>query len=157
MRQYQYFMLMCKANGSHSKKYALECLYQMFLVKSLLAPRESSPGANVVYLSTVGILGCNQATYLIVLRGPQITWKILVALLKAAPSCLIAGKSPTRKRGSGTKTSTTLHCLTKIAPNLWRLCISITLKILYTTRFLSMVTWPSKHGNEALLKQSWFF
>ena len=31
------------------------------------------PGANVVYLSAVGILGCKQATYLIVLRGLQIT------------------------------------------------------------------------------------
>ena len=41
MRQYKYFMLMCKACGSHSKKYALECLYQLFLVKSLLAPRDS--------------------------------------------------------------------------------------------------------------------
>ena len=41
MRQYKYFMLMCKADGSHSKKYALECLYQLFLVKSPLAPRDS--------------------------------------------------------------------------------------------------------------------
>ncbi|CAH3030532.1 unnamed protein product [Porites evermanni] len=29
MRQYKYIMLYCKADGSHSTKYALECLYQV--------------------------------------------------------------------------------------------------------------------------------
>ena len=41
MRQYKYMMLYCKADGQGSKKYALECLYQAFLVHSLLSPRES--------------------------------------------------------------------------------------------------------------------
>ena len=41
LRQYKYFMLYCKADGSHSTKYALECLYQFFLVYALLSPRDS--------------------------------------------------------------------------------------------------------------------
>ena len=41
MRQYKYFMLYCKADDPHSKKYALECLYQFFLIYSLLSPRDS--------------------------------------------------------------------------------------------------------------------
>ena len=40
MRQYKYFMLYCKADGTHSTKYALECLYQLFLVYALLTPRD---------------------------------------------------------------------------------------------------------------------
>jgi len=32
IRQHKYFMLYCKADGTHSTKYALECLYQLFLV-----------------------------------------------------------------------------------------------------------------------------
>jgi len=34
-------MLFCKADGAHSTKYALECLYQFFLVYALLSPRDS--------------------------------------------------------------------------------------------------------------------
>ena len=41
MRQYKYIMLYCKADGSHSTKYALECLYQFFQVYALLSPRDS--------------------------------------------------------------------------------------------------------------------
>ena len=41
MRQYKYFMLYCKADDPHSTKYSLECLYQFFLVYSLLSPRDS--------------------------------------------------------------------------------------------------------------------
>ena len=41
MRQYKYIMLYCKADGSHSTKYALECLYQFFLVHALLSERDS--------------------------------------------------------------------------------------------------------------------
>jgi len=41
IRQYKYFMLYCKADGTHSTKYALECHYQLFLVYSLLTPRDS--------------------------------------------------------------------------------------------------------------------
>lgn len=40
MRQYKYMLLYCKADGQASNKYALECLYQSFLVHSLLSPRE---------------------------------------------------------------------------------------------------------------------
>ena len=41
MRQYKYIKLYCKADGSHSTKYALECLYQFFLVRGLLSQRDS--------------------------------------------------------------------------------------------------------------------
>ena len=41
MRQYKYIMLYCKADQTHSTKYALECLYQFFLIYALLSPRES--------------------------------------------------------------------------------------------------------------------
>ena len=41
MRQYKYIMLYCRADGSHSTKYALECLYQFFLVRGLLSQRDS--------------------------------------------------------------------------------------------------------------------
>jgi len=41
IRQYKYFLLYCKADGTHSTKYALECLYQLFLVYALLTPRDS--------------------------------------------------------------------------------------------------------------------
>lgn len=41
MRRYKYFMLYCKANDPHSTKCSLECLYQFFLVHSLLSPRDS--------------------------------------------------------------------------------------------------------------------
>lgn len=41
MRQYKYMLLYCKADGQASNKYALECLYQSFLVHSVLSPRES--------------------------------------------------------------------------------------------------------------------
>lgn len=54
MRQYKYFMLMCKADSSHSYKYALECLYQLFLVKSLLTPRDSE---RFVWNRSVNTLG----------------------------------------------------------------------------------------------------
>ena len=40
MRQYKY-ILYCKADGSHSTKYALECLYQFFLLRGLLSQRDS--------------------------------------------------------------------------------------------------------------------
>ena len=35
IRQYKYLMLLCKADGSHSTKYALESLYQLLLVHGL--------------------------------------------------------------------------------------------------------------------------
>lgn len=41
MRQYKYIILYCKADQTHSTKYALECLYQFFLVCALLSPRDS--------------------------------------------------------------------------------------------------------------------
>ena len=40
VRQYKFLLLLCKADGQHSTKYALECLYQAFLIESLLSPRE---------------------------------------------------------------------------------------------------------------------
>lgn len=41
MRQYKYIMLYCKADGSGSTKYSLECLYQFFMVHALLSPGDS--------------------------------------------------------------------------------------------------------------------
>ena len=38
--QYKYMMLYCRADGHHSNKYALECLYQAFCVNALLSPRD---------------------------------------------------------------------------------------------------------------------
>lgn len=40
MRQYRYMLLYCRADGHHSNKYALECLYQAFCVNSLVSPRD---------------------------------------------------------------------------------------------------------------------
>lgn len=40
IRQYKYMMLYCKADGEHSNKYSLECLYQFFLIYALLSPRD---------------------------------------------------------------------------------------------------------------------
>ena len=39
MRQFKYFMLYCKADGSSSTKYALKCLYQFFQIYAL-CPQE---------------------------------------------------------------------------------------------------------------------
>jgi L1 cell adhesion molecule like protein len=41
VRQYKYLLLLCKADGQQSSKYALECLYQTFLTESILSPRAS--------------------------------------------------------------------------------------------------------------------
>lgn len=41
MRQYNYMLLYFKADKQHSTKYALECLYQFFMVFALLSPRDS--------------------------------------------------------------------------------------------------------------------
>lgn len=40
MTQYKYMMLYCRADGHHSNKYALQCLYQAFCVNALLSPRD---------------------------------------------------------------------------------------------------------------------
>ena len=41
IRQYKLLLLYCKADGQHSKKYALESLYQFFLIFALLSPRDA--------------------------------------------------------------------------------------------------------------------
>jgi hypothetical protein len=41
MQQYKYFMLLCKEDGCHSTKYAIECLYQFFLIFGLLSQRHT--------------------------------------------------------------------------------------------------------------------
>jgi hypothetical protein len=40
MRQYKYLLMSFKADGQQSAKYALECLYQSFLVNALLSARD---------------------------------------------------------------------------------------------------------------------
>ena len=59
IRQYKYFMLYCKADGTHSIKYALECLYQLFLVYSLLTPRDSERFVWNRSVNNHGKKGCN--------------------------------------------------------------------------------------------------
>ena len=41
MRQYKLLLLYCKADGQHSTKYALESLYQFFLIFALLSPKDA--------------------------------------------------------------------------------------------------------------------
>ena len=41
LRQYKYLMLLCRADGAHSTKYALECLYQLLLVNGCLSESEA--------------------------------------------------------------------------------------------------------------------
>ena len=41
LRQYRYLMLLFKSDAPHSNKYALECLYQLLLVKGVLSKRDS--------------------------------------------------------------------------------------------------------------------
>ena len=41
LRQYKYLMLLCRADGAHSTKYALESLYQLLLVNGYLSESEA--------------------------------------------------------------------------------------------------------------------
>ena len=59
IRQYKYFMLYCKADRTHSTKYALECLYQLFLVYALLTPRDSERFVWNRSVNNHGKKGCN--------------------------------------------------------------------------------------------------
>ena len=59
MQQYKYIMLYCKADGSHSTKYALECLYQFFLVRGLLSQRDSERFAWNCSVNNSGKKGAN--------------------------------------------------------------------------------------------------
>ena len=49
IRQYKYLMLLCKADGSHSVKYALEYLYQLLLVSGTLSQRESEINISEIF------------------------------------------------------------------------------------------------------------
>ena len=51
MRQYKYMLLYCRADGHHSNKYALMCLYQSFYINSLLS-QETVKGSYGTVLST---------------------------------------------------------------------------------------------------------
>ena len=53
MRQYKYIMLYCKADGSHSTKYALECLNQFLFAFALLSQRDSEQFVWIALLTTV--------------------------------------------------------------------------------------------------------
>ena len=59
IRQYKYLLLYCKADQNHSVKYALECLYQMFLVNSLLSPRDANRYVWNRGVNNHGIIGKN--------------------------------------------------------------------------------------------------
>jgi hypothetical protein len=41
MKDYKYLMLLCKADGSHSTKYALGCLYQLLLVNGVMSEKDA--------------------------------------------------------------------------------------------------------------------
>ena len=58
MRQYKYLLLYCKAD-KHSSKYALECLYQMFLINTMLSPRDAHRYIWNRSVNNHGILGKN--------------------------------------------------------------------------------------------------
>ncbi|KAJ7376730.1 hypothetical protein OS493_033083 [Desmophyllum pertusum] len=57
----QILYMVMMADDSHSRKYALECLYQLFLVKSLLAPRDSERFVSNRSVNTLGGKGKNIA------------------------------------------------------------------------------------------------
>lgn len=59
MRQYKYIMLYCKSDGTHSTKYALECLYQFFLVHSILSQRDSERFTWNRSVNNAGKIGTN--------------------------------------------------------------------------------------------------
>ena len=61
MKQYQYMMLYCRADGQGSPKYALECLYQSFLVEALLSPRDCERFIWNRSVNTYGGTGNNMA------------------------------------------------------------------------------------------------
>lgn len=61
LTQYKHMLLYCKADNQHSTKYALECLYQFFLVFALLSPRDSERFTWNRTINNVGRLGKNVA------------------------------------------------------------------------------------------------
>jgi hypothetical protein len=98
MRQYKYFMLFCKADGCHSTKYALECLYQFFLIHGELSQRDSERFIRNRSINNHGKKGYNipldeateHSNQLIVYTGPPRAFRGPVANLFRGPNVLIA-------------------------------------------------------------------
>lgn len=61
MRQYKHMLMYCRADTKHSTKYALECLYQFFLVFALLSPRDSERFTWNRTVNNSGVIGKNIA------------------------------------------------------------------------------------------------
>lgn len=61
MRQYKYLLMSFRADGQQSSKYALECLYQSFLVNSLLCRRDAERFVWNTSVNTFGGKGNNIA------------------------------------------------------------------------------------------------
>ena len=59
MRQYKYFLLYCRADESRSTKYALEILYQFFLVHVLLSKRDRERFIWNRFVNNHGVKGGN--------------------------------------------------------------------------------------------------
>ena len=59
MRQYKYILLSFRADGQQSTKYALECLYQTFLVNALLSHRDAERFVWNRSVNTFGGVGKN--------------------------------------------------------------------------------------------------
>ena len=114
MRQYKYFMLYCKADGVHSTKYALECLYQMFLVQATLSERDTTRFIWNRSVNNHGKAGMNipldEATehsnnfvkQAIKNLGPNLTERAISRICNAERStkCILTNLDETIKRGS---------------------------------------------------------
>lgn len=61
MRQYKYMLLYCRADKGGSTKYSLECLYQFFLIHSLLSARDSQRFIWNRYVNNHAKIGTNIA------------------------------------------------------------------------------------------------
>ena len=59
IRQYKFLILNFRADGQQSNKYALECLYQSFLVNALLSPRDAERFTWNRMANTFGGIGQN--------------------------------------------------------------------------------------------------
>lgn len=59
LRQYKYMLMYCRADTKHSTKYALECLYQFFLVFAILSPRDRERFTWNRSVNNNGVIGKN--------------------------------------------------------------------------------------------------
>lgn len=120
IRQYKFLLVRCKIDGQHSKNYALECLYLMFQIHSLLTPRDAyrviwnrgvnnhcSKGTNIP-LDLEQELSNNYVKQCIKNLGVNVTEAAVTRICKAEKSCrnMLANidKELSRSRKSGKHT-----------------------------------------------------